>query len=298
MGKGTNRAYRVVPVDDEPDFGDPPRNWGRVASMAGVWTVLLFGGFLVAPGFASGGGEEETRTRDQPATDEINAASRYLRFGSDGDTERAAEVLCDDAVPEVTAAELVDLRVSYEEELGSYPEIEVETGLPTITAKGVDIDATISYIAGNSFREERFGVSVRTGGGSYCVSHVFRHEPAREGTGVDPDPQELAAKYLSAVFVTRDLVNASGYQCSGYKGPGPEEISDAFVGWEMLFGTATAVQSFEGDPMSSDGKTVVPMSVKLSSGQAVESFSFEVTVDGDCVAALSEDGTLLGLSGD
>lgn len=295
MGKDTKRAYKVVPVDeDEPDFGDPPRNWGRVASMAGVWVVVLLGSAWMAPGFASGGDEGETDARDQPATDEINAASRYLRFGSDGDTDRAEEVLCDDAEPEVTIDELVDLRDSYEEELGSYPETEIRTDLPTITGKGVDIGATVSYIAGNSFREEQFMVSVRTDGNSYCVSQVVRSEPGEDETGAAAvDPQELAAKYLSAVFVVRDLASASGYQCAEYDGPKPEELDGALSEWEALSGEATAIQSFDGDPATSGTQTVVPMSVELSSNRAIESFSFEVMVEGDCVVALSGGEALL-----
>lgn len=293
MGKGTNRAYKVVPVEDEPGFGDPPRNWARVASMAGVWAVVLLGTAWVAPGFASGGGEEETDVRDQPATDEINAASRYLRFGSDGDTDRAEEVLCDDAEPEMTPADLVDLRSSYEEELGSYPETEVQTGLPTITGEGVDLGASISYIAGNSFREEQFTVSVRTDGNDYCVSQVIRHEPEEEETGAEVDPQEQAARYLSAVFVVRDFEAASDYQCAEYEGPEPDELVGALDEWEALFGDATAIQSFEGDPVPSGARTAVPMSVELSSTQAVEAFTFEVTVEGGCVAALSGGAALL-----
>ncbi|WP_162181666.1 hypothetical protein [Glycomyces tenuis] len=271
-----------------------------MASMAGLWAVVLLGGAWIAPGFASGGGEEETDPRDQPATDEVNAASRYLRFGSDGDTERAEEVLCDDADPEVTAGELVELRASYEEELGSYPETEVSTDLPTITAEGVDIGATVSYIAGNSFREEQFTISVRAEGDNYCVSQVVRHESEEEEdeTGAAVDPQELAAKYLSAIFVIRDLEAASDYQCAEYEGPGPEELDGALAEWETLFGEATAIQSFDGDPAPSGTQTGVPMSVELSATQATESFSFEVTVEGDCVSALAGGEALLDPSAD
>ncbi|MCH7229360.1 hypothetical protein L0U85_00560 [Glycomyces sp. L485] len=297
MGEGTKRRFRFQPVDDDgPDFGDPPRNWGRVVSMAGVWTVVLLGGAWIAPGFASGGSSAATDVRDQPATDEINAASRYLRFGSDDDVDRAEQVLCDGASPGVKPADLVELRAFYEEELGSYPETEVKTELPEMTAQGAEVDATISYIAGNSFREESFSVTVKESDGDFCVTQAVRHEQEQDEPGSAGDPQELAARYLSAVFVARNIEAAAGHQCREYEGVEPRELSDALSDWEVLFGEASAIQSFDGDPVTSTGSTVVPMSVELSSGRAVETFSFEVTVEGDCAAALSGGEALLETS--
>ena len=98
--------------------------------------------------------------------------------------------------------------------------------------------------------------------------------------------------------MVRDLEAASEYQCAEYEGPRPEELDDALVEWEALHGEATAIQGFEGDPAPSGTGTVVPMSVELSSGQAVESFSFQVTVEVDCVAALSGGEALLGSAED
>ena len=292
MGKGTNHAYRVVPVDDEPDFGDPPRNWGRVASMAGVWAVLLFGGFLVAPGFASGGGEEETRARDQPATDEINAASRYLRFGSDGDTERAAEVLCDDAVPEVTAAELVDLRVSYEEELGSYPEIEVSTEIPVASADGYEINVTTSYISGEDIRRETFTITVRTSGEGYCVQEVIRH--VKNGPGGQEGDMDL--DFLRFIVWDRDLGAATNIQCSEYSGPSAKTLLAAVEAWESKYG---ADGTSYAAPIGTEAHAIpgavaeFPYEIVMSGGAFKETFDFSVTISGDCVLEVTGGESLL-----
>src|SRR5690606_1809382 len=98
---------------------------GRVASMAGIWAVVLLGGAWIAPGFASGGGEEATDPRDQEPTTPRQAAARYLEAGLDGDSDRVGDVVCEEAMPEVHESDLVALRNEYDERIGSYPEIEV-----------------------------------------------------------------------------------------------------------------------------------------------------------------------------
>jgi hypothetical protein len=288
VGKGTNRAYKVVPVEDEPDFGDPPRNWARVASMAGVWAVVLLGTAWVAPGFASGGGEEETDVRDQAPTTPRQAVARYLEAGLEGDSGRVDAVLCDDAAPEVSQSELVMLRGEYEEQ----PEIEISTSEPVVSAEGMEVAAQVSFIGESVFYED-FTVTVLATDDSYCVNQAAAVASEDDESVIEADPQDQAARFLSAVFTVRDVNAAADYLCDDYEGPGPEELSSALGRWEARFGDSTAVQGFEGAPVPSAAGTMVPMSVELSSGQAVESFSFEVTVQNDCISAVSGGESLL-----
>ncbi|HEU5127796.1 MAG TPA: hypothetical protein VFU12_07400 [Glycomyces sp.] len=288
MVKGTNRAYKVVPVEDEPDFGDPPRNWARVASMAGAWALLLLGTAWVAPGFASGGGEEETDVRDQAPTTPRQAVARYLEAGLGGDSGRVEDALCDDASPEVSESELVALRSEYEEQ----PEIEISTSEPVGSATGMEVAAQVSFIGASIFYED-FTVTVLATGDSYCVDQVTAVDSEDDGPVTEVDPQDQAARFLSAVFTVRDVEAASGYLCEEFEGSGPEALASGLNSWEARLGESTAVQGFEGDPVSSPTGTTVPMSVELSSGQAVESFSFEITVEADCVSAVSGGEALL-----
>jgi hypothetical protein len=292
VGKGTNRAYKVVSVEDEPGFGDPPRNWARVASMAGVWAVVLLGTAWVAPGFASGGGEQDLPAVEQPPTDPLDAADRYFDHGFDNELSAAHNALCEEADPEVTPDMLRQLRLDYEEELNVYPQAEVNFQELGGSGGRTDFKVEVNFIGGSRSAAEEFRVTVEPSEDRYCVAQVVRHG-AEEGAGSETDPQEQAARYLSAVFVVRDLEAASDYQCAEYEGPGPDELGGALDEWEALFGGATAIQSFEGDPVRSGTRTAVPMSVKLSSGQAIESFTFEVTVEDGCVAALSGGAALL-----
>ncbi|GAB3220067.1 hypothetical protein GCM10027447_03990 [Glycomyces halotolerans] len=297
MGKGSERKYRVVPVDEEPDFGDPPRHWGRVASMAGLWAVVLFGGAWMAPGFASGGASDETDARDQAPITPRQAAARYLEAGLNGESDRAGAVLCDDAAPQMLQSDLVALRDEYDEALGAYPEIEVSTTEPVGSASGMVVDSTVSFIGDSIFREQ-FTVTVLATGSRYCVSEVVRVRSDDEDAADRVDPQDQAAKFLSAVFVVRDPNLASSHLCVGYDGPQPEELENALREWEGVFGDATPVQSFEGEPTESDSGTVVPMSVELSSLRATESFAFEVTIVNNCITKVSGDEALLHPSDD
>lgn len=288
MVKGTNRAYKVVPVEDEPDFGDPPRNWARVASMAGVWALLLLGTAWMAPGFASGGGEEETDVRDQAPTTPRQAVARYLEAGLGGDSDRVDDALCNGASPDVSESELAALRSEYEEQ----PEIEVSTSEPVVSEVGMEVAAQVSFIGDSIFYED-FTVTVLATGGSYCVDQATAVDSEDDGPVIEVDPQDQAARFLSAVFTVRDVEAASGYLCEEFEGSGPQELASGLSSWEARLGESTAVQGFEGDPMPSSAGTTVPMSVELSSGQAVESFSFEITVQADCVSAVSGGEALL-----
>ena len=266
--------------------------------MAGVWLIVLLGGAWIAPGFASGGDEEEDDVRDQDATTPRQVTARYVEAGLDGDSDRSDAALCDDASPAVTEGDLVAVREDYQDVLGSYPEVEVQTSEPVGSSEGMEITATVSFI-GDTIYKEQFGITVLQDGDSYCVSDAVQSGPDESETGSpgepghEIDPQELSAKYLSAIFVTRDLQGAEGYMCADYKGPDPGEVTAALETWESRFGDATAVQEFEGAPDGSGDETTVPMSVDLSSNQSDEAFTFEVSVIGDCVSALSGGEALL-----
>ncbi|GAB3656017.1 hypothetical protein [Glycomyces tarimensis] len=297
VGKGSKRAYKVVPVDgDEPAFGDPPRNWGRVASMAGVWAIVLLAGAWMAPSFASGGNEGDTDARDQPATDEINAASRYLRFGSDGDTERVEAVLCDGAAPETGASDLVDLRESYEGELGTYPEVEVDTQTPIASPDGYEVDATVSYISGDGIREESFTVTILLNGGDYCVAEAVRHIEDDPSGG----PGELDLDILRFIVWDRDPDAATATQCSDYTGPSAQKLLDAVEAWESANGEGTSYAV----PIGSEARatpnavTTFPYEVVMDGEGTDQTFNFEVTISGECVLEVSGGEDLLAYAGD
>ncbi|WP_026923438.1 hypothetical protein [Glycomyces arizonensis] len=295
MGKDTKRAYKVVPVDeDEPDFGDPPRNWGRVASMAGVWVVVLLGSAWMAPGFASGGSDEDLPASEQPPTDPIDASDRYFDYGFGSDFDAAREVLCEGAEPEVTPEALGQLRSEYEVYLKEYPAVEilpVETGS---TGGQTHLKVTVTFIGGERNPSEAFQVVTEAVGDTYCVASV-----SGESSGDDPDEakgpggRELAAEYLDSIVREKnpDPEHADSLICKDdYEGPKPQELLEAIQSWEESNVKATSYILRHGEePVpAADGSLTYQYHVVLDpSGQGDFRFLFEVTVTPEnCVSSL------------
>lgn len=285
----SGKRYRVVPVDDAEtaQFADPPRKWARVGAMAGTWAVVLALGAWVAPGFAASGSEENADPRDQEATDAAGAAWSYLRYGSNQDLDRAEDALCDDASPELTPSDLDDIRQSYDEALGGIERVDLETGDPLASTDGIDIAGTVSYIYQGKQRHEEFIVTVQEDNGAYCVSNAVRtqeEEPSSDATtGEAVDPQILVADFLRSIVVDREPQTAAAMQCDPYSGVTAQDLDAAIAEWAVANGPTTGyLNSLE----PADTATMFEAEIKLDGDLKIETFAFQVVVQGDCIESL------------
>ena len=280
----------VSEASEEDAFQDPPRHWGRVGALAGIWALVLLGGAWFAPGFASGGGNDDVDPRDQAATDAPGAALRYLRFSSNGEMERAEATLCNDASPELTPTDIRAIRDEYSEALGGLSDIDFSYDDPVPTDYGIAIDSFAFYISEGQRRSEDFIITVQENDGEYCVLNASRsdgQEEVDEGA-TSVEPETLASEYLTQIFRHRDLEAAEGYQCSGYSGIKVGEVEAALVDWEAINGDATAYLEGLPTPTEEDQEalTVLEAEVRID-GLMSENFIFEVVVQEDCIASLN-----------
>lgn len=301
----SGKRYKVTAVDDveESKYADPPRKWGRVGVLAGGWAIVLALGAWVAPGIAASGNEENQDPRDQPATDAEGAALRYLRYGSTQDLERAASALCEDASPELTPEDLDEIRQSYAAELGGVTDVDLEVGDPVPTSDGIALAGTVYYIAEGSQRSEYFLVTVQESDGTYCVSDAVRpeeEEPSSSGTsGPTIDPQELATEFMRAIVVDRSPQTAAADQCDTFEGITPEELHAAIDEWASTNGDTTAfLNGIEPSDASEGSTTAFAAEVSLRGEVIQEDFTFQVGVQGDCVASLEGGDELMGAASD
>jgi hypothetical protein len=288
------RQYRVVAVDENEnnEFADPPRKWGRVGVMVAAWAVALALGAWVAPGFAASGNPENQDPRDEDATDANGAVWSYLRYGSNEDLDRADAVLCDNASPELKPSDLDSIRESYSDSLGGITDIDLDIGDPVTTSDGISVPSTVFYIYQGNQRSEDFVVTVQESGGAYCVSNavqVSEEEPSSdEGTGEAVDPKELATDFMRAIVVDRDPNSAVAFQCSSYAGVTPQDVDAGITEWAATNGETTAFLNGVNPAESSETSvTNFEVEISLSGGLNQESFTFTVGVQGDCVASLS-----------
>ncbi|GAB3994476.1 hypothetical protein GCM10029992_08970 [Glycomyces albus] len=251
---------------------------------------MLASGAWFAPGFASGGGDENTDPRDEAPTDPINAAGRYLRLGTSGDTDRAEAVVCADSEPEVTPANLLEIRDEYSEALDGLSRTDVSTEEPLATGDSFTINGTVSYVSEGQRRSEVFTVTVQGSDGEYCVSNAIRvNEPDDPEQGeAAVEPETIASEYLTQIFRHRDIGAAEEYQCADYNGLEVSDIERAVTDWEVTNGDANGYleglpEPVEGTP---SGAGVLEVEVRLD-GLVSEAFVFEVAVQEDCVSSLS-----------
>ncbi|MCD0442294.1 hypothetical protein LO763_01470 [Glycomyces sp. A-F 0318] len=270
-------------------FADPPRKWARVGAMAGSWAVVLALGAWVAPGFAAGGSDEEGDSRDEPASTANNAAWRYLRYGSNEDADRAEASLCDDASPELTPADLDTIRQAYADELGGITRVDLETGDPVQSSDGIMVAGTVSYIYQGTQRHEDFVVTVQENDGSFCVSNATQPDDeadqpsASEGTESAVDPKTVAADFLRAVVVERNPQAAIAMQCDSYSGITAQDLDAAIADWTATNGATTGyLNSLD----SAEGPMVFEAEIKLDGDLKIETFAFQLAVQGDCVESL------------
>lgn len=291
----SGKRYRVVPVDDAEaaQFADPPRKWARVGAMAGAWAVVLAFGAWVAPGFAASGSDENEDPRDQEATDAEGAAWSYLRYGSNQDLDLAEDALCDDASPELTPSDLDDIRQSYDEALGGIERVDLETGDPVPSTDGIDIAGTVSYIYQGKQRHEEFIVTVQENDGSFCVSNATQpdDEPeqpsASDGTEQVVDPKTLAMDFLRAVVVERDVETAAEMQCNSYSGITAQDLDVAIADWTATNGSTTGyLNGLEPTDVVENVVTMFQAEIKLDGDMKIETFVFQLGVQGDCIASL------------
>lgn len=289
----SGKQYRVVAVDavEAAEFADPPRKWGRVGIMVGGWALVLALGAWIAPGFAASGSGQNQDPRDEEATDAIGAAWSYLRYGSDEDLDRAEATLCEGASPEVTPADLNDIRQSYADSLGGITRIDLETSDPVPTSDGISVVGTVSYIYQGSQRHQEFLVTVQEIDGAYCVSNaaqVASEEPSSgESTVGTVDPQTLATDFLRSTVAERDPATAATFQCASYTGTTAQELDAAITEWAVLNGETTAfLNGIDPTDSTESSITRFEAEISLQGDLKQETFTFVIGVQGDCVASL------------
>jgi hypothetical protein len=303
----SGKRYRVVPVDDveAAKFADPPRKWARVGAMAGAWAVVLAFGAWVAPGFAASGSDENADPRDQAATDAAGAAWSYLRYGSNEDLDRAEATLCDDASPELTPADLDAIRQIYADELGGITDVDVKTGDPVAAVDGIAIVGTVSFVSQGSQRHEEFTVTVQEQDGSYCVSNVTQPDDETGQPSEDDDTEQVldsktvAADFLRGVVVERDPQSATAMQCDAYSGITAQDLDSAIADWSATNGFTTGyLNSLEPADATGSSITMFETEVKLDGELNIETFAFQIGVQGDCIASLEGGDSLMDDSED
>lgn len=285
------RQYRVVAVDEaeNTEFADPPRKWGRIGLMAGVWAVALALGGWIAPGFAASGNPENVDSREEDATDAIGAAWSYLREGSRDHLDLSYAALCDGASPEFTPEDLDAMRQSYVDEYGGITDHDVTIDDQVPTSDGITLPATVKFVSDGNRPPEKFIVTVQENDGAYCVSnavHLDEAEPTEtEGTGETEDPKEVAAAFMrSFVGEDPDLQAAVASQCSNYTGIKPEELESAIAAW----GPTESFLSSSAPAESSEASVAAfAIDVRLKRDLEEPTFSFVVEVQGDCVRSLT-----------
>ncbi|WP_030144227.1 hypothetical protein [Glycomyces sp. NRRL B-16210] len=298
----SGRRYRVVEVDETEaaEFADPPRTWGRVGAMVAGWAIVLAVGAWVAPGFAAGSSDQDQDSRDEPATDAVGAALRYLRNGSDEDLKRAEDALCDDADPELSAEGLDEIRQSYVDSLGGITRIDLKPDDPVGVADGVVIPVTVFYISKDTQRDEDFIVTVRQEGEAFCVANAVRvqdEEPSSGETSAEAvDPKVVANDFLRLIVVENNAAAAALLECSPAPELGAQDLEAAIEEWANRNTTADGsakgfINSLDAAESAESSITVFSAEVSLRGDLENETVTFEVGVQGDCIASLAnEDG--------
>lgn len=292
------RQYRVVAVNrvEDTEFADPPRKWGRVGLMAGVWALALAFGGWIAPTVAASGNPENVDSQDQPASSAKQTTYRYLQNGSDLDVEQAKAELCDGASPETSPADLNDLRQKYETEKKGITRIDVTTGTPVEGPDGITVAGTVSYISDAKPVYEDFLVTARENGdGSFCVLNAV-HLPAEEpgpdeGSGEPVEPRDLAAEFMRSFIGEEPNPQAAvDLQCSDYTGITPTELDAAIKEWGTISSFLSSVDDAESSEASIKAFTV---EVKLKRELEELTVNLVVGVQGDCIASMTGGDGLL-----
>ncbi|MEU6857650.1 hypothetical protein AB0B28_02050 [Glycomyces sp. NPDC046736] len=267
--------------------------------MVGGWVVLVFVGAGVAPGFAASGSTQNEDPRDEAATDAKGAALRYLRYGSNEDLDRASAALCDGASPELTPADLDAIRQGYAEQLGGITDVDPQLGEPVPADGSIVFTGTVDYVAESAQRTAEFIVTVQEDDGTYCVSDAVqvKEDPGPDTDGTSPeveDPEVLANRYLTHIVGNRDTATASAMQCPAYSGITLEDLTAALDEWETKNGWRTG-SSLGAESTTTEGPvTVLTIEVELEGDIAVDRYTFEVGVQGNCVASLEGAEGLFG----
>lgn len=296
MQGADGRQYRVVAVteNENNEFADPPRKWGRVGIMAAAWAATLALGAWAAPGIAASGNPENVDPRDEAATDASGAALRYIRYGSNEDLERADAALCEGASPELSSGEIDEIRQAHDAELGGITRTDFESEEPIQATDGIQITITVAYIYEAQQDFEDFVVTVLEKDGTYCVSDallVAGEEPGTgDGTGEPVDPKAVARDLMQAVVLDHDVAAAAEFQCpsASYSGITPEALDAAIAEWASANGKANGViDTIKPAESSESSITAFDFTIKLTGDLTVESYVFTVEVQGNCVSSIA-----------
>ncbi|WP_199034196.1 hypothetical protein [Glycomyces salinus] len=302
-GPGGSQSVSSVPgVPEDEDFQDPPRHWGRVGALVGVWALVLGGGAWFAPAFASGGGNDATDPRDEAPPTATSAAWSYLRYGTNGETERAQRIVCDGANQGLTPADLQTLRdeISADYLEGRTPDLDVSIDESSAVEEGYSIKVTVFYVSGRQ-EPRTFIVTVQgVNDEEYCVSDVaLSDESANDGESVEDDPEQTASDYLALLLGARDAEPAIAAQCDPYKGVDPDELVEAISEWEAQNGASTGyVVDTELTEASDENLSIIKVEAALEGDFQTLDLTFEVGVQPDCVNSLEGGDELMAPDGD
>lgn len=298
---GDGRRFAVVEVEDGAgvEFGDPSRGWGRVLFLVVGWVVLVFVGAGVAPGFAASGSTENESVLDDDPLSPKHAANRYLTFGTEEDPDKAKALICDDTFPEVTPEDLDEIRQSY----GDITDVDVSTGDPVPEGDSFIFTTTVYFYVDTKPDEKQFEVTVQESGETYCVSNAVELQVDNPGPddptpgSPDLDPEVLANDFMAQVVGNRELTPAKNLLCESYSDITVEDLLAAVDAWEAKNGWRSG--SIRGATPIEAESTITMFSVEVKlEGDITQTFTFEVGVQGDCIASLAGGESLIALAGD
>ena len=180
------KQYRVVEVNEaeNAEFADPPRKWGRVGTMVGVWALLLALGGWAAPAIAASGNPENEESREtKPLPTRITLPGATCGTARTkiwtGPKRRSAKMLRRNWHLRTSTPFGSPTPMSS----GALHDIDLETGDPVEGTDGITIAGTVSYIYEGNQRFEEFVVTVQEDDGTYCVSNAVQVEDEEPSAG-------------------------------------------------------------------------------------------------------------------
>jgi len=226
-----------------------------------------------------------------------DAALQYLMASAAGDLLLAEDVLCDGIEPSLTPERIYEFTMEHQESLDGLTGTEVEIIENNHIAAGIEFDAAISYLSGESREQEHLTVTTGPSGssdGDFCVLNTEDTAVVNdEVVNGDQAIQHLIA-YLDVLSSTRDPAAAQGFHCQDYTGISASELIAAIENWEAANGPAYLTVAYWNPESSDDPATArFEVSIELRSSDQYEAFIFSTGVQNDCVYALDGGGALM-----
>jgi hypothetical protein len=207
------------------EYGDPPRRWRRVAAFASSWIAIIALSAVLAPVIAASGAPADPRDLPpESANDAIHRFLYYSESNSEATRERAWNVVCEGATPELDPDDLHAMVADAYDRIGGAEGVEIQLLDDEATTPGETRTVPVIYSATAPMqgRQEQFEltVSARPEGGTWCVV-----DATLTPTPPDRVPIAVMGRYFEAID-SGDLTSAVALQCSTYSGMTPEEIAE------------------------------------------------------------------------